>query len=92
MSISRVVPPRPEALLDALIKLQGKVSREPFLALQRARRLTRFHFHDGRANSLNSSRRISETSFPSRTEFRGEITVQVAKAERISGINACALI
>ena len=27
-------PPRPEALLDALIKLQGKVSREPFLALQ----------------------------------------------------------
>ena len=27
-------PPRPEALLDALIKLQGKVSREPFLSLQ----------------------------------------------------------
>src|SRR5271166_3328884 len=25
-------PPRPEALLDALIKLQGKVAREPFLA------------------------------------------------------------
>lgn len=25
-------PPRPEALLDALIKLQGKVSREPVLA------------------------------------------------------------
>ena len=24
-------PPRPEALLDALIKLQGKVSREPFV-------------------------------------------------------------
>jgi NADH-quinone oxidoreductase subunit B len=29
-------PPRPEALLDALIKLQGKVSREPFMALQKA--------------------------------------------------------
>jgi NADH-quinone oxidoreductase subunit B len=28
-------PPRPEALLDALIKLQGKVAKEPFLALQR---------------------------------------------------------
>jgi NADH-quinone oxidoreductase subunit B len=28
-------PPRPEALLDALIKLQGKVSREPALALQK---------------------------------------------------------
>jgi NADH-quinone oxidoreductase subunit B len=28
-------PPRPEALLDALIKLQGKVSREPFLSLQK---------------------------------------------------------
>jgi NADH-quinone oxidoreductase subunit B len=28
-------PPRPEALLDALIKLQGKVAREPFLALQK---------------------------------------------------------
>jgi NADH-quinone oxidoreductase subunit B len=27
-------PPRPEPLLDALIKLQGKVSREPFLSLQ----------------------------------------------------------
>src|SRR5271166_4404084 len=27
-------PPRPEALLDALIKLQGKVSREPSLSLQ----------------------------------------------------------
>jgi NADH-quinone oxidoreductase subunit B len=27
-------PPRPEALLDALIKLQGKVGREPFLSLQ----------------------------------------------------------
>jgi NADH-quinone oxidoreductase subunit B len=27
-------PPRPEALLAALIKLQGKVSREPFLSLQ----------------------------------------------------------
>jgi NADH-quinone oxidoreductase subunit B len=26
-------PPRPEALLDALIKLQGKVQREPFLAM-----------------------------------------------------------
>jgi len=25
-------PPRPEALLDALLKLQGKVSREPVLA------------------------------------------------------------
>src|ERR1700758_5150830 len=29
-------PPRPEALLDALIKLQGKVAREPFLALQKS--------------------------------------------------------
>jgi NADH-quinone oxidoreductase subunit B len=28
-------PPRPEALLEALIKLQGKVSREPALALQK---------------------------------------------------------
>ena len=28
-------PPRPEALLDALIKLQAKVSREPALALQK---------------------------------------------------------
>src|SRR5512137_1238659 len=26
-------PPRPEALLDALIKLQGKISREPVLAM-----------------------------------------------------------
>jgi NADH-quinone oxidoreductase subunit B len=25
-------PPRPEALLDALIKLQGKIQREPLLA------------------------------------------------------------
>jgi len=24
-------PPRPEALLDALIKLQGKIQREPLL-------------------------------------------------------------
>lgn len=28
-------PPRPEALLDALIKLQDKVAKEPFLALQK---------------------------------------------------------
>src|ERR1700735_4939363 len=28
-------PPRPEALLDALIKLQNKVAREPFLAMQK---------------------------------------------------------
>src|SRR6202171_2321741 len=28
-------PPRPEALLDALIKLQGKVSLEPAMALQK---------------------------------------------------------
>ena len=28
-------PPRPEALLDALIKLQSKVAKEPFLAMQR---------------------------------------------------------
>ena len=28
-------PPRPEALLDALIKLQNKISREPFLARQK---------------------------------------------------------
>src|SRR6202050_3330657 len=28
-------PPRPEALLDALIKLQGKVAKEPFLAMQK---------------------------------------------------------
>ena len=28
-------PPRPEALLDALMKLQGKVAKEPFLALQK---------------------------------------------------------
>ena len=28
-------PPRPEALLDALIKLQNKVAHEPFLANQR---------------------------------------------------------
>ena len=28
-------PPRPEALLDALIKLQGKVAKEPFMALQK---------------------------------------------------------
>jgi NADH-quinone oxidoreductase subunit B len=28
-------PPRPEALLDALIKLQGKVAKEPFLAAQK---------------------------------------------------------
>jgi NADH-quinone oxidoreductase subunit B len=28
-------PPRPEALLDALIKLQGKVAKEPFLATQK---------------------------------------------------------
>ncbi|MGO8701313.1 MAG: NADH-quinone oxidoreductase subunit NuoB [Limisphaerales bacterium] len=28
-------PPRPEALLDALIKLQAKVSREPALAMQK---------------------------------------------------------
>jgi NADH-quinone oxidoreductase subunit B len=28
-------PPRPEALLEALIKLQGKVSREPALAMQK---------------------------------------------------------
>lgn len=27
-------PPRPEALLDALIKLQGKIQREPLLATQ----------------------------------------------------------
>jgi NADH-quinone oxidoreductase subunit B len=25
-------PPRPEALLDALIRLQGKIAKEPFLA------------------------------------------------------------
>jgi NADH-quinone oxidoreductase subunit B len=28
-------PPRPEALLDALIKLQGKVAREPFMSMQK---------------------------------------------------------
>ena len=28
-------PPRPEALLDALITLQGKVSREPVVATQK---------------------------------------------------------
>ena len=28
-------PPRPEALLDGLMKLQAKVSREPALALQK---------------------------------------------------------
>jgi NADH-quinone oxidoreductase subunit B len=28
-------PPRPEALLDALIKLQAKVAREPSLAMQK---------------------------------------------------------
>ncbi|MGA3180293.1 MAG: NADH-quinone oxidoreductase subunit NuoB [Verrucomicrobiota bacterium] len=28
-------PPRPEALLDALIKLQGKVAKEPFLTTQK---------------------------------------------------------
>jgi NADH-quinone oxidoreductase subunit B len=28
-------PPRPEALLDALIKLQGKVAKEPFMHLQK---------------------------------------------------------
>jgi NADH-quinone oxidoreductase subunit B len=28
-------PPRPEALLDALIKLQNKVAREPVLSVQR---------------------------------------------------------
>ena len=28
-------PPRPEALLDALIKLQGKVAKEPFMAMQK---------------------------------------------------------
>ncbi len=28
-------PPRPEALLDALIKLQGKVAKEPVIATQR---------------------------------------------------------
>ena len=28
-------PPRPEALLDALIKLQGKVATEPVLSTQR---------------------------------------------------------
>ena len=28
-------PPRPEALLDALIKLQGKVAKEPAIALQK---------------------------------------------------------
>jgi NADH-quinone oxidoreductase subunit B len=28
-------PPRPEALLDALIKLQAKISREPALSLQK---------------------------------------------------------
>jgi NADH-quinone oxidoreductase subunit B len=28
-------PPRPEALLDALMKLQEKVAKEPFLALQK---------------------------------------------------------
>ena len=26
-------PPRPEALLDALIKLQGQVAREPAMAM-----------------------------------------------------------
>ena len=29
-------PPRPEALLDALMKLQGRVAKEPFMALQKA--------------------------------------------------------
>jgi len=28
-------PPRPEALLDALIKLQGKIATEPVLSTQR---------------------------------------------------------
>ncbi len=28
-------PPRPEALLDALIKLQHKVAKEPLLATQK---------------------------------------------------------
>jgi NADH-quinone oxidoreductase subunit B len=28
-------PPRPEALLDALIKLQNKVAKEPMLSVQR---------------------------------------------------------
>ena len=28
-------PPRPEALLDALIKLQGKVAKEPAISLQK---------------------------------------------------------
>ena len=28
-------PPRPEALLDALIRLQAKISREPVIAMQK---------------------------------------------------------
>jgi NADH-quinone oxidoreductase subunit B len=28
-------PPRPEALLDALIRLQGKVAKEPVLSTQK---------------------------------------------------------
>jgi NADH-quinone oxidoreductase subunit B len=28
-------PPRPEALLDALLKMQNKVAREPVLATQK---------------------------------------------------------
>jgi len=35
MCMWRVVPPRPEALLDALIRLQNKVAKEPVIATQK---------------------------------------------------------
>ena len=89
-------PPRPEALLDALIKLQDKVAREPAIGDVEESGLSdsaRLCAPATQMTALELAQQL-KAKFPGLisepVEFRGEITLKVSDAERMPEICAFA--
>ncbi len=79
-------PPRPEAVLDALMKIQNKIGKQPILQGTVAAKLLHLQEIIISVSALESANKIKAkfgdiVSEPA--EFRGEISLKIADAEKI---------
>src|SRR5437867_3939741 len=81
-------PPRPEALLDGLLKLQAKVAKEPFAGVPKEVTVLEHAMTALELVQKLKDRFGSVLGEPS--EFRGEITLDVLDADQITGVCAFA--
>jgi Ni,Fe-hydrogenase III small subunit len=79
-------PPRPEAVLDALMKIQEKIGKQPILQGNVASKTVARSKKNNSVSALESANKIKAkfgALISEPTEFRGEITLKIADAEQI---------